>query len=119
MRGAVARSTVKYGYIPCLGIHHKSELNNYNLADDFIESFRPLVDLWTVQNVNHNMEFTSEFRRALVDLLNYEVIIDEKRHCVLNAINIMISSFTTSIQCKDYQKLLVPTIVPLERHIYG
>lgn len=118
LRGAIARSIVKYGYIPCLGIHHKSELNNYNLADDFIEPFRPIIDLWTVQNVNFHMEFTSDFRKNLVDLLNYDVIIDKKRQCVINAINVMISSFTTSIQAKDYQKLMVPILVPLERHIY-
>lgn len=119
LRGAIARSIVKYGYIPCLGVHHKSELNNYNLADDFIEPFRPIVDLWIAQNIEVDMEFTSAIRTFLVDLLNYDVIIDEKRQSVLNAINVMISSFTTSIQLKDYQKLLVPIIVPLERHTYG
>lgn len=119
LRGAIARSIVKYGYIPCLGIHHKSELNNYNLADDFIEPFRPIVDLWTIQNVEPNMDFSGNMRKSLVDLLNYEVVIDGKRQCVLNAINVMISSFTTSIQLKDYQKIVVPIVVPLERHIYG
>ena len=64
-------------------------------------------------------EFETKIRNELVDLLNYDVIIDGKRHCVLNAINVMLSSFTTSIQSKDYEKLLVPIIVPLERHTYG
>ncbi len=119
LRGAIARSIAQYGYIPSLGIHHKSELNNYNLADDFIEPFRPIVDLWTRQNINLKDEFRTKIRNELVDLLNYDVIIDGKRNCVLNAINIMLSSFTTSIQSKDYEKLLVPIIVPLERHTYG
>lgn len=119
LRGAIARSIAEYGYIPSLGIHHKSELNNYNLADDFIEPFRPIVDLWTRQNINLKDEFRTKIRNELVDLLNYDVIIDGKRHCVLNAINVMLSSFTTSIQSKDYEKLLVPIIVPLERHTYG
>lgn len=119
LRGAIARSIAQYGYVPCLGIHHKNELNNFNLADDFIETFRPLIDLWTVQNVGLKDEFSSEIRRNLVDLLNYEVIIAGKRQAVLNAINVMLSSFTTSIQLKDYNKLLVPRVVPLERHIYG
>ena len=46
IRGAIARTIVSYGYIPSIGIHHKSELNSYNLVDDFIEPFRPIVDLW-------------------------------------------------------------------------
>ena len=119
LRGAIARTITKYGFIPCLGIHHKSELNNYNLADDFIEPFRPLVDLWTIQNVKTTDEFDINIRKSLVDLLNYDVIIEGKRQCAFNAINVMISSFTTSIQLKDYEKLMVPIVVPLERHIYG
>jgi len=119
LRGAIARTIVQYGYIPALGIHHKSELNNYNLADDFIEPFRPLVDLWVIQNVINEEEFSVTHRANLVDLLNYDVIVSRKRQSSLNAINVMISSFTTSIQKKDYQKILVPQIVPLERHIYG
>lgn len=119
LRGAIARTIAQYGYIPSLGIHHKSELNNYNLADDFIEPFRPLIDLWVVQNVGKNDEFDVKARINLVDLLNYDVIISQKRQSTLNAITVMISSFTTSIQAKDYEKIMVPQIVPLKRHCYG
>lgn len=119
LRGAIARNITKYGFIPSLGIHHKSELNNYNLADDIIEPFRPLVDFWVIENIiNRDIEFTKEIRGNLVDLLNYDVIIENKRQCVSNAINIMISSYTTAIQNKDYSKILIPMIVPLERHEY-
>ena len=118
LRGAIARNIAKYGYIPSLGIHHKSELNNYNLADDIIEPFRPIVDLWVVENIKSDMEFTKEIRGGLVDLLNYDVIIENKRQCVSNAINIMISSYTTAIQMKDYSKISLPKVVPLERHEY-
>ncbi len=118
LRGAIARNIAKYGFIPSIGIHHKSELNNYNLADDIIEPFRPIVDFWTIENITLNDEFTKEIRGHLVDLLNYDVIIENKRQCVANAINVMISSYTTAIQAKDFSKLLVPKIVPLERHEY-
>ncbi|MBQ9314298.1 MAG: type II CRISPR-associated endonuclease Cas1 [Clostridia bacterium] len=118
LRGAVARSIVEHGYIPCLGIHHRNELNNYNLADDFIEPFRPIVDLWTAQNIGINDEFNTDIRAFLVDLLNYDVIIAGRRQSVGNAIGILVSSFTTSIQMKDYKKILVPQVVPLERHSY-
>ena len=45
VRSAVARSLVLYGWLPQLGLFHHSEVNAFNLADDFIEPFRPLVDL--------------------------------------------------------------------------
>lgn len=118
LRGAIARNIAKYGFIPSLGIHHKSELNNYNLADDIIEPFRPIVDFWIIENIREEMEFTKEIRGSLVDLLNYDVIIDNKRQSVSNAINVMISSYTTAIQMKDYSKILLPRVVPLERHEY-
>ena len=57
IRGAIARSIATYGYIQSIGIHHKSELNNYNLADDFIEPFRPIVDLWVITNINSETIF--------------------------------------------------------------
>ena len=34
-----------YGWLPQLGLFHHSEVNAFNLADDLIEPFRPLVDL--------------------------------------------------------------------------
>ena len=45
VRGMIARSIICYGLEPSLGLFHSSELNSYNLADDFIEVFRPVVDL--------------------------------------------------------------------------
>ena len=119
LRGAIARIIAKYGFIPSVGIHHKSELNNYNLADDFIEPFRPIVDMWVTQNIhNKDVDFTKDIRAQIVDLLNYDVIIDGKRQCVTNAINIMISYFSTAVQNKDYEKIKLPILVPLERHEY-
>ena len=44
MRATVARSIVSYGLIPSLGLHHGNSLNAFNLADDLIEVFRPMVD---------------------------------------------------------------------------
>ena len=88
------------------------------MADDIIEPFRPIVDFWIIENITSEMEFTKEIRGGLVDLLNYDVMIENKRQCVSNAINVMISSYTTAIQTKDYSKILVPRIVPLERHEY-
>ena len=44
LRGAVARTLAVYGFLPAFGIHHRSALNAFNLADDLMEPFRPLVD---------------------------------------------------------------------------
>jgi CRISPR-associated protein Cas1 len=45
VRGMVARALVGVGFLPEFGLHHCSELNALNLADDMIEPFRPFVDV--------------------------------------------------------------------------
>ena len=44
MRATVARSLVAAGLHPALGIGHTSRSNNFALADDMLEPFRPFVD---------------------------------------------------------------------------
>jgi len=45
VRSAIARKLVATGFHPTFGIHHDSQLNAFNLADDLIEPYRPIVDL--------------------------------------------------------------------------
>lgn len=118
IRGAIARTIVSYGYLPSLGIHHKSELNNYNLADDFIEPFRPIVDLWVKTNINDKTEFDKFIRAELVNLLNADVRIQGKIQSLNNAINVMIASYTTAINQNDYKKLELPELLPIKIHSY-
>ena len=45
IRGIIARSIAGAGLIGAFGLHHDSELNAFNLADDLVEPFRPFVDI--------------------------------------------------------------------------
>lgn len=118
IRSAVARTLVMYGFNTTLGVNHCNELNSFNLADDFIEPFRPIVDLWVYQNIGYDDELTKEYRIALVDLLNCECVINNQSHSVLNAIDKMISSYTTACNKKEYRALNLPIIKPIEYHSY-
>jgi len=44
IRAAMARAIVGAGLSPGLGLHHRGRLNNFQLVDDLMEPFRPLVD---------------------------------------------------------------------------
>ncbi len=44
VRSAVARSLVGYGFLSAFGLHHCNEQNAFNLADDLMEPYRPIVD---------------------------------------------------------------------------
>lgn len=50
IRSALARNLVAYGFVTAFGLHHRSELNAFNLADDLLEPFRPILDAHVLQH---------------------------------------------------------------------
>lgn len=117
LRAAVARAFAAHGFLLSQGIHHHSELNQFNLADDFLEPFRPLVDLLTAELTPGN-ELTKADREKLVSLLYAEVLIDGKRQPVLHAAEIFAGSFLTACHEKDPGALKLPELVSLNIHSY-
>lgn len=45
LRSGIAQCAVSHGWLVSRGIHHHSAENAFNLVDDLIEPFRPIVDL--------------------------------------------------------------------------
>lgn len=68
---AVSREIVSRGYLTPLGICHRSEYNQFNLACDLMEPFRPIIDRLVFDNVDAG--FTKEMRRLLADVLNVSI----------------------------------------------
>lgn len=111
IRSAVARSLCAYGYNCALGIHHISETNPFNLADDLMEPLRPLVDIWVWQNNGELLdELSKSNKMGLADLLNNEIILGGKNMKVYNAVDKYIGSIGTAIDNNDLNKLLLPCI---------
>ncbi len=110
MRGAVARSLTAYGFLCAVGIHHRNELNAFNLADDFMEVLRPVVDLWTARNVKNGSAFTVKERAALAALLGAPMLINYERQKILRAIDIMCASFSTASASGDASALRLPEL---------
>lgn len=67
----VCREVVSRGYLTQQGIGHRGELNQWNLACDLMEPFRPFVDL----SVAHSGIdcFSKEMRHMLLDMMSREV----------------------------------------------
>ncbi|MEG9500183.1 type II CRISPR-associated endonuclease Cas1 [Mannheimia indoligenes] len=121
LRSAVARSLVLYGWLPTLGIFHHSELNPFNLADDFIEPFRPLVDLqvwdlWRQDKLSDSL--TPHTKQKLVGLLHYQLRFQEQTFNTLAAIDRTVGSFQAAIAQQDPSLLKLPEILPLKEHHY-
>lgn len=115
IRSAVAKSLVSYGFNCAIGIHHISETNSFNLADDFMEPFRPLVDEWVN---NHNDEvsegLTKHVKTSLVNLLNCDVYFANKKTSVRYAMDQMIKSFVTAVESNNPEKLSCPYLFDLQ-----
>lgn len=73
VRGAIARSLVSYGFLPAFGLHHCNEQNAFNLADDLLEPYRPVVDLLVCQKHHNISELTPSIKASLVGLLHHDI----------------------------------------------
>lgn len=71
---AFNREIVAAGYFTQLGIWRDNEFNNFNLASDLMEPFRPYVDRVALGIEDGDREFKTK----LTDILNYNVKIDGK-----------------------------------------
>lgn len=80
----VNREIVTNGYLTCLGIHHDSMENDFNLGSDLMEPFRPIIDQWLSQQKFN--EFTPDVKIGLVDLLNIELRFNGHQTRLSNAI---------------------------------
>lgn len=71
VRAAMARGVVGTGLAPGLGLHHRSRLNAFQLVDDLMEPFRPLVDLAVWRNrEGWTGEMTTMAKRELAQIVN-------------------------------------------------
>lgn len=66
LRGHAMRAVAAAGLISSLGVCHHGRSNPWNLADDFIEPFRPSIDAEVFLLVNDNVSEEREVKRRLV-----------------------------------------------------
>jgi len=78
VRGSLARHLANAGYYPAIGIFHHSGANNFNLADDLIEPFRPVVDALVAHYIPSEGELSVEDRHKLMHVLQTPVYVNER-----------------------------------------
>ena len=62
------KEIINNGYLTQLGIHHKSEFNQFNLACDLMEPFRPIIDNFVYYN--QTREFDSKYKLDVINIFN-------------------------------------------------
>lgn len=93
------REIVANGYITQLGLFHDNMFNHFNLGSDLMEPFRTLVDK-IVYNLKPEI-FNHDEKMEVLNVLNKEVIIDDKINYVNNAIKIYCKSVFDAINQQD------------------
>lgn len=84
----VSREIVSRGYITQYGINHRGDFNQWNMSCDFIEPFRPFVDITIIRSGISS--FSTEMRRLLLDLMNREVKYDDGIYKLGSVINLYV-----------------------------
>lgn len=118
IRGMIARSLVMYGFEPSLGLFHHNQLNAFNLADDIIECFRPLVDLYILKNVKIKEELDSETKKMIYSVINTLMLIDGKSYNIQTAIENVVKSLATSFENKS-NSIKLPILNGLKEYRYA
>ena len=93
------REIVSNGYITQIGLFHDNMFNQFNLASDLMEPFRPIVD-----QAVYDMDlqtFEKEEKIELVNILNQSVHINDRSEYVNNAIKIYCKSIFDALSDND------------------
>lgn len=114
IRAAIARSLVAYGFLPAFGIHHRSEQNAFNLADDLIEPYRPLVDAHVLRSwpSEPERELSSQDKRQLITLLHGDACMVPLQHrqTLISGIDACVASLGQWLDFGNPELLAMPTV---------
>ncbi len=112
VRGTLAKYTSSCGLIPCFGVHHCNELNSFNLVEDFIEPFRPFVDI-LVSNMQtlSEPELLKQDKAYLLNILNMQCQYKGEQITIQNACERVCQTFAKSLEQNDSNILELPQFI--------
>ncbi len=112
VRGSLARSVASQGLLPMFGIFHRSERNPFNLVDDLIEPYRPVVDFMVCsQNWELDEDLSPFEKKRLVEVLHHDVLINDEMRTVSASIEAYLDSLVAYFDHEDPARILLPTLV--------
>lgn len=101
-----AREVSASGYCTQFGIFHDNMFNQFNLACDLMEPFRPFIDRVVVEMNPVRLEHDEKV--AVLKGLNDQVVINGKTQYMLTAVRIFVKSVFNSLEARDISLLKFP-----------
>ena len=93
------REVVSNGYITQVGLFHDNMFNQFNLACDLMEPYRPIIDRFVVEM--QPMQFEKEEKHQMITVLNREVCIDGRKELLGKAVKIYTRSVFDALNDQD------------------
>lgn len=110
IRSQIAKYILAKGYHPSIGIFHKGPTNLFNLADDFIEPFRPHIDMWVHNHVMNEKIFTKEHRLELIKLTTLNIEFKDVKQTVTNTIREYIDHVVNILESNEVKQIQHPRL---------
>lgn len=117
VRAALARTLCAYGFLPAFGLHHCNELNAFNLADDLIEPWRPVLDGWILQQFPQETsgELSPKQKGQIVGVLHQDVHLSghsggDGKCTALAGIDASIQSLARALHAPGQVELVLPVL---------
>ncbi len=104
----VNREIVSRGYLTQRGICHRNEYNQFNLACDLMEPFRPVVDRLVYDFLGS--EFNSDMKKVLADLANISMAYRDGIYRLSSVVSLYVQDCLNALN----KKIAVDDIVPFE-----
>lgn len=112
IRSRLAQEIVNRGFNPSHGLYHKSEYNYFNLADDLIEVYRPLVDQFVINILKEDRPYylTPIIKEKLLGIYEYKIKFGEAKMKLSDSIKYFLNQIVDIYNAKANHIEKFPTL---------
>ena len=109
IRSLISSIICAKGYLGNFGIFHRGKQNMFNLADDIIEVFRPIIDEYVYLNMKDEIIFKQEHREGLIRICSDKKIeICNQQQTIANAIYVYIEALLKVLETGNPKAFIFP-----------
>ena len=110
-RSLISSVIISKGYLPNLGLFHIGKTNMFNLSDDIIEVFRPIVDDYVRENLCDEIIFKEQHRKDLIRLTTKRIIFGDCTQTISNVIAMYFECILKCIQENNTEEFVAPDCI--------
>ncbi len=111
LRTQISKVLISKGLNTSLGIFHRGIDNIFNLSDDIIEVFRPIIDDYVYKNMVNKECFTRDDRINIIQLTTKNMKYNGQRNTFFNVIGLYISNIMEKMDNKEIEELEMPLFI--------